>query len=245
MEFFSWVKPFWGTKSCILFLYLDQRDEHSCGNFFLVCGYQLDPGLPRTACRNFIVVTSPVSHLSCQHTPHFNLLHPHSLLCTCTLHGHPDLLTPYLLTARPCRDTGEARQALRRCTVPLENLTAKRHGVSTRGGEERSDGRRETGQRNSFADSGVNGDTRPITGHGPRKETLPKLQSRESRRGSVLRLPIMGTSFESNSGYGCPDRVVLIQRAHYLPIHGMSDWRRGAITLNGLFATSVIFSCII
>lgn len=117
--------------------------------------------------------------------------------------------------------------------------------ASARGGEKRSDGQWETTRRNSFVDSGVNSDTRPITGHDLRKETLPKLQSRESRQGSVFRLPIMGTSFESNSGYGCPDRVVLIQRAYYLPIHGMSDQRRSVITLNCLCATSVIFSCII
>lgn len=115
---------------------------------------------------------------------------------------------------------------------------------SARGGEKRSDGQPEMTWRNSFADSGVNSDTRPITGHDLRKETLSKLQSRESRRGSVFRLPIMGTSFESKSRYGCPDRVVLIQRAYYLPIHGMSDQRHSVITLNCLFATSVIFSCI-
>lgn len=116
--------------------------------------------------------------------------------------------------------------------------------ASARGGEKRSDGPRETTRRNSFADSGVNSNARPIIGRELRKETLPKLQRRESRQGSVFRLPIMGTSFDSNSGYGCPDRVVLIQRAHYLPIHGMSDQRRGVITLNCLFATSVIFCCI-
>lgn len=77
------------------------------------------------------VATSPVSHLSCKWTQHLNLPHPHSVLFTCTPHGHPDLSRPYLPTAWLCRDTGEARQALRWCMVPLENLTAERHGVSS------------------------------------------------------------------------------------------------------------------
>lgn len=103
--------------------------------------------------------------------------------------------------------------------------------ASARSGErkKRSRGQRETTRWSSFADSGVNSDTRPITGHDLRKETLPKLQSRESRRGSVLPLPIMGTSLESNSRYARPHHVFLMQRAHYLPIHGMSEQWCGVI----------------
>lgn len=232
---------------CILFLYLDQRDGHSCGK------------------KNIFLWRSAGPRPSQYRVPEFHALllwrlqfltwavnKPHILTCSIRILSSARALCTATLTS--WRRTYWQLA----CVETQEKLVRPSVGVwfhwktwppsgmaSARGRGERSDGRRETGQRNSFADSGVNSDTRPITGHGPRKETLPKLQSRESRRGSVLRLPIMGTSFESNSGYGCPDRVVLIQRAHYLPIHGMSDWRRGAITLNCLFATSVIFSCII
>lgn len=109
----------------ILFLYLDQRDGH-----WTQPSQYRDPEFHATPV--VTVVTFPVPRLSCKQTPHLNLLQPHSLLFTCTLHGHPDLPTPYLPTARLCRDTGEARPALWRCMVPLENLTAKRNGVSPR-----------------------------------------------------------------------------------------------------------------
>lgn len=134
MEFFSWVKPCGEPShvsySCIWTRGMDTVVKKK--SFCVDMSWTQAFPVPRAGISCTPVVTSPVSHVSCQQTPHFNLLHPHSLLCTCTLHGHPDLLTPYPLTARLCRDTGEARQARRRCTVPLENLTAKRHGVSPR-----------------------------------------------------------------------------------------------------------------
>lgn len=113
-----------------------------------------------------LVVTSPVFQLSCKTTPHLNLLHPHSLLFTCTLHGHLDLLTrTYQQLAGVETQETPVKPSV---GIWFHWKTWPPGGMaSARGGEERSDGRRKTCQRNSFADSGVSSDTRPITGHSP------------------------------------------------------------------------------